>query len=108
MKNIEKLRNLREAHIIEYDRLKNLKKDHATKKNIIMQEQYLKELKEAYEKQFNLCYHELIAYAENLKVREVILNEIYEQKNFLTVQKIERMLNYTIEDFNYLYEKDVI
>ena len=108
MNNIEKLRTLREAHKIEYDRLKKFKQDHETKKNIIMQEQYLNELKEAYEKQFNLCYQDLIDHAEKLKVRECIFDLIYEQKNFLTVQRIERMLNYTLEDFNYLYEIDAI
>jgi len=56
----------------------------------------------------NILFEKLIKHADKLHVRECIIWELYEQKTFFSINTIERMLNYTLEDFNYLYEIDAI
>jgi len=101
---------LKQSHIIEYDRLKKLKEDHKSKNIIRDQTNFLNEIKnkitarELILEKENL-YNKIYEKMKTLNLRSCLIMELWEQSIFYTCEELTKMINWNTDQFNDWYEE---
>ena len=101
---------LKQSHIIEYDRLKKLKEDHKPKNIIRDQENFLNEIKNKITQRGLILekeeiYNKIYEKMKTLNLRSCLIMELWEQSIFYKTEELRKMIDWNTDQFNDWFEE---